>query len=276
MLRSILSSILEQEESTFFHYQKHFRDFQCRKHSEWPYHSLKSILSSFATLQSAKPLYLILDAIDESDEDERRSIIELLCQLCSQENSCSVKVFLASRPVLALKHRIQEDHFVITMQNENEHDISEFAIGFLEKEVMLRGKVLGQAVDYIIGNADGVFLWVGLIKTELLTLVACGCTHAQILQCLKDLPPDLEDFYGFMFARLESGNLRDIQLGRRLFQFVLFARRPLTVAELRHALAIQDSHNLSLEEFEQNLISGLARTIVSCGGNFLEIKGKFP
>ena len=276
MLRSILYSILDQDESAFFHFQHEFRDFQRRKHSGWPYQSLKIVLSSLSNHPSTKPLCLILDAMDESNEDDRRSVMELICKLCSEKNPCSIKVFLASRPVAEVKHRIQKHHLVITLQEENKHDISRFADHFLKNQLNLSGKILGEAADYITGNAQGVFVWVSLVKTELVALVETGCTNAEILACLKRLPTELEDFYAFMFKRLERGKVRDIQDGIRLFRFVLFARRPLTVVELRHAVAILDDRNTSYEEFQHNIISALARRIEHCGGNFLEIKGKFP
>jgi hypothetical protein len=274
MLQSILYSILKQDESAFFHFQKEFRGFLHRNHSEWPFESLKRVLSSFANHPPTKPLYLILDAMDESIEDNRRSIIQLLCNLCSEENPCSIKIFLASRPVPELKHHIQEHPLVITLQDVNKHDISRFAFYFLEKEIKLTGKILGEAADCIIRNADGVFVWVGLVKTELLKLVETGCTDAEILNCLKELPSDLVEFYTLMFARLEKGHQRDIRVGKKLFRFVIFARRPLTVIELRHALAILDDH-IPHEKFQQSIIRDTRRRIEYCGGNFLEIKGKF-
>ncbi|KAF8534859.1 hypothetical protein BDD12DRAFT_385029 [Trichophaea hybrida] len=271
MLRSILYSILRHDEAAFFHFQQEFRDYQLRNHSEWPYESLKKVLSSFAHHPPTKPLYLILDAMDESIEDDRRNIIQLLCQLCSEENPCRIKIFLASRPSAELQHRIQNNHFVITLQDENEHDITRFADDFLKNDLSLTGKILDEAAHYVTANAQGVFVWVGLVKIELVGLIETGCTNAEILACLKCLPTELEDFYAFMFDRLESGKDRDIKDGIRLFRLVLIACRPLTVVELRHALAILD-RSQSYEEFQNNIISAIERRIVHCGGNFLEIK----
>jgi len=79
-----------------------------------------------------------------------------------------------------------------------------------------------------------------------------------------------------MFNTLENGPLRDIRDGIRLFEFVLFALRPLTVEELRDALAVPDDHNSSYENFQQNKIGEIDRRIKHCGGDFLEIRGKPP
>ncbi|KAF8533696.1 hypothetical protein BDD12DRAFT_634825, partial [Trichophaea hybrida] len=105
-------------------------------------------------------------------------------------------------------------------------------------DLRLSGKILREAIHYIIENAQGVFIWVSLVRTELLSNVETACTDAEILHCLKRLPQELEQFYAFMLRRLDGGKQRDIRDGIRLFQLVLFAFRPLTVVELRDALAV--------------------------------------
>ncbi|KAF8543385.1 hypothetical protein BDD12DRAFT_802119 [Trichophaea hybrida] len=272
MLRSILHSILKKDESAFFHFQQEFRDYRHRSHSEWPYESLKKVLSSFANHPPENPLYLILDAMDESKEDDRRSVIELICQLCSDANPCNIKVFLASRPVPELAYRIGECHHVITMQDQNKDDIARFTDNFLKTDLQISGKVLRRkAWEYITGNAQGVFVWVSLVRIELLKRVERGRPDAEILKCLEDIPPDLENTYKDMFRRLEERQPEVIQDGIMVFRFVLFALRPLTVLELRDALATLDDCNLSYEDIEQD-IPAVKRRIEHCGGSFLEIK----
>jgi hypothetical protein len=214
--------------------------------------------------------------MDESMEDDRRSIIELICKLCSDENHSNIKIFLASRPVAELKHRIRERHHVIIMQDQNMGDISRFADDFLNSDLRLSGNILQDATDYITKNAQGVFIWVSLVKYELLTHVERGLPDAGILKCLKGLPKKLEDFYNFMFDRLERGHPQDIQDGIKLFRFVLVALRPLTVLEIREALAVPDENKTSYEDFQQNKTRAIVRRIEHCGGNFLEIKGSPP
>jgi len=276
MLRSILYSILEQDESTFFHFQIEFRNFRRRDFSEWPYDSLKNVLSSFADHPSTEPIYLILDAMDESEDGDRRDVIQLLCRLCAKENPCNIKAFLASRPLAELNHRIQESHHVIKMQDENTGDISRFADDFLTRDLKLTGKILNEAREYITKHAQGVFVWVKLVRSELAQYAETGYRDPEIFEVLKGLPQELEPFYQRMLNKLENGPLRDIRDGIRLFEFVLFALRPLTVEELRDALAVPDDRNSSYPKFQQNKISAIGRRIEHCGGGFLEIKGKPP
>jgi hypothetical protein len=276
MLRSLLHSILEQDESAFFHFQPQFRKVH-RNSSEWPFDSLKDILLSLADHPSTNPLYLIIDAMDESQDVERYDITALLCKICSAENSC-VKVFLASRPVAELKRQITECHHAITLQDENKDDIHEFANDFL-RDLRWTGPSIREATDYIIDNAKGVFVWVDLIRRELRTIESTGWSEEQILAHLKRLPKELGDFYELMLQRLENGSRQDIQDGITLFQFTLFALRPLTVAELQHALAIPADPDRpftpSHTEFKKSQSSSIERRILHCGGNFLEITGTF-
>ncbi|KAF8544981.1 hypothetical protein BDD12DRAFT_722697, partial [Trichophaea hybrida] len=270
MLRSILHSILEQDESTFFLFQKEFRKFRRANCSEWAYPSLKRILSSFANYPSTKPLYLILDAVDESEEEDRREIIEIIRKLCSEKNPCTIKAFLASRPVAELTHGTL--HHVIKMQDENKGDISRYAKDFLNTDLQMSEKI-HEATDYITENAQGVFVWVSLVKAELLRCVERGRPDAEILQCLKALPRDLKDMYTAMFHRLEGNKPEVIHDGIRLFRLLLFALRPLTVVELRDAL-MPDDDNPSHESRQE--IHAIKKRITHSGGNFLEIKGVSP
>ncbi|KAF8245704.1 hypothetical protein K440DRAFT_586825, partial [Wilcoxina mikolae CBS 423.85] len=273
MLRSILYHILEQDESIFFDLQREFREVHHGNISKWPYESLKNTLSSFANLPSTKPIYLILDAMDESEEGDRRDIIKLLCNLCSKENRCHIKVFLASRPVAELQRHIGKHHHLIKLQDENKDDISKFAGNFLSDDLMLTGSDLAKARDYINNNARGVFVWVALVKKELSTYFDTGYREEEILKYLTSLPKELQGFYKLMLDRLESGTNRDIQDGQKIFRWVLFGFRPLTVVELCHALAVPDERSLmvSYEEFRRREVRGMEKRIMHCGGNFLEI-----
>jgi len=52
------------------------------------------------------------------------------------------------------------------MQDVNKDDICRFADDFLDKDLKLKGKILRETRNYIAENAQGVFVWVALIKTN--------------------------------------------------------------------------------------------------------------
>ena len=77
-------------------------------------------------------LYLIVDAVDESDAGGRIDVIEFLHELCSAEGHCVVKVFFASRPVTGLSSYSRESH-KIKLQDANYSDILKFTTSFLDE-----------------------------------------------------------------------------------------------------------------------------------------------
>ncbi|KAF8538262.1 hypothetical protein BDD12DRAFT_649380, partial [Trichophaea hybrida] len=278
MLRSVLYSILKQDETFFIHFQSEFRKFRPTNDSKWPYTSLQQILSSLAYHPFTKHLYLVLDAMDESEETDRSKIIDLLCRLCAESQSCIIKVFLASRPVPQIKNRVKASCYVIRLQDENEKDISNFARSFLGPDLNLPPEIIRQATEYIVKKAQGVFVWVHLVKQKLLKYSETGCTEKRIFNYLKCLPTGLEEFYRTMLNELEERDEpEDFEDGLRMFRLVLFANRPLRLAELHHALAIPDDPNAEFspsdDSFEEDLIHGIDNRVIHCGGNFLEIKG---
>jgi hypothetical protein len=63
----------------------------------------KILLSLIKNHPVKERLYLIIDAVDESDDgEERYHVIELLRELCAARGSCIAKVFVASRPAVGL------------------------------------------------------------------------------------------------------------------------------------------------------------------------------
>ncbi|KAA8893235.1 hypothetical protein FN846DRAFT_229021 [Sphaerosporella brunnea] len=282
MLRTILYNILYQDECFFFHFQAKYRQYMKEAHYghvlEWPYRSLKEILRNIGRHPRAKRLYLIIDAVDEASETDRREVVQLLLDdLCSRTEIAPsgfvVKVFIASRPIGDLMHRMQESHHLITLQEETKQDIADLARSRLQsQELHFDGDILDQATTYIVEHAQGVFLWVHLVLEELLMCAQNGYTTKRIFDDLQSLPTELEDFYQFILKKLEKGKPDDITDGFRMFELVLFAYRPLKVMELRDALAVQElgQNKPSNQLFEQSRIKGMGKRLVHCCGNILE------
>jgi len=281
MFRSILYDILKHDETFFYHrFQTEYRgQRRCGVPFNWDYASLKTVLKSIQDHSAAKRLYLIIDAVDESEDNDRRDVLDLLFELCAGTKHYILKVFVASRPVGKLEVCRSKLYGFIRLQDETKLDISSFASSFLNR-ISLRHH-LAQAAEYIVKNAQGVFLWVKLVGKELLDCEEQGHSEKDILEFLKQLPTELRDFYTLMLERmtidksnLPNKDMLNIRDGVKMFRFALFARRPLTVDELRHALIIPDNlgTTFTLDDSVQEDILPSKQRIIYCGGNFLEIK----
>ncbi|KAF3065389.1 Ankyrin repeat domain-containing protein 50 [Trichoderma lentiforme] len=284
MLRCILYEILGQNEASFYHsFQSEYRRILKKqgigRPVEWNYESLKKILLSISDVPPAKRVYLIIDALDESDDVNRREILDLMLNLCSESKNCAIKIFLASRPigVLEKKHvsEFSDSKFLsIELQDHTKSDIAKFADSFLKK--LDFRNFLEEATDYIVKNAQGVFLWVQLVQKELQIYDDAGRCEKDVFDFLMSLPTELENFYKRMLDKM-GRNKTDIRDGIRMFQLVLFACRPLTTDELLHALGIPGELDAEFtiphNSFRSNIPS--KRRITHCGGNFLEIRPYF-
>jgi len=273
MLRCILYDIIKQDESFFYHAQLECRKYQSLLRAQnynfrELYISLQNILRSVGTHKRTKQLYIIIDAIDESTDEDRRQILQLMFELCTG-NVCIVKVFIASRPVIELENLITEaSHSLIRMQDVNKSDIQNFVGSFLAKDTRFPDNISSEISEYILEHCQGVFLWVHLVRVQLIGHYSEGWSRAGVFEFLKCLPKDLEEMY-----ELILGNLEERDIGKQMFEWVLFACRPPTVLELQHALAIQSSPDISEESLNSNIIHGIERRIINCGGNLLECKG---
>ncbi|KAL3487304.1 ankyrin repeat-containing domain protein [Aspergillus germanicus] len=277
MLRSILFDILAQDEFFFYHqFQINYRQYKALAARngvvpmDWPYELLKDTLASLQTYAHSSRYYLIIDAIDESDEDDRRDILNFLFDICANTKQCTVKAVVASRPVGQLEIRRSQFHGFIRLQDETQNDILNFARSFLRGLNLT--VLLDKAVTYIIDNAHGVFIWVQLVGNELVACAEEGSSEEEIFEFLESLPLELDAFYTLMLNKMMER--RKLEQTLEIFQFVLFARRPLTVSELLHALANPKDTNMTFEPSLERLRRRIPteQRLVHSGGNFLEIR----
>lgn len=276
LLLSVLYEILHQDEYFFYHQcQTEFRAHQrFELHFKWKYDSLKRVLKSLQDYQTYIRYYLIIDAVDESEEKDRREILGLLLELCSKMKHSVLKIFMASRPVAQLEARRDQFHNFIKLDDETRSDIYNYAQ--LQLYGLSSTDLLAQATAYILKNAQGVFLWVKLISEQLIAAYEEGYSEEEVFELLKRLPTELEDFYSLMLEKMRH-NKSSLLHAAKLFRLILFARRPLTIDEILHALGISDNVDSNPKfipsdaSFEKRLPSS-ERVILSSGGNFLEIK----
>lgn len=87
----------------------------------------------------------------------------------------------------------------------------------------------------------------------------------QILAVLDDLPQDLPQTFGRVLRRYAKRN--DIDVGRQIFRWATVAKRPLTLAELREALATEPLQEDWKAERQMNDM----KKAVACCGNLMFI-----
>ena len=192
-------------------------------------------VSALFKISLSKPLYWIVDALDESDSPQL--ILNLLSTLTSSE--IPLRVMFISRKTRSLSmafERLAETHSVGTISaDDTVQDLQVYVNKEMEYIRPMHGSpgFKEHVVEKILNMADGNFLWVHLVLKEILQ---CH-TQAAIENAMDELPADLEPLYHRMDASLAK-NLRpaDQALARAILIWATCARRTLTLQELAQAL----------------------------------------
>lgn len=102
------------------------------------------------------------------------------------------------------------------------------------------------------------FLWV----TFQIESICRENTDDSILRALEDLPKDLPATYRRILRRLRDSGSTDPHTGKRIFEIVSAARRPLNVEELREAISIEPG-NTTWDA--SKLVNDVIKSLDACG-----------
>ena len=284
MLRHLLHEILKKDESFFMHFQQEYRNLKDPEADQppkaWEYGKLKAVLRACLEHPQKRSFFLIIDAMDKSDDGDRADIVNFLREISSpaKPTGCAVKVLLASRPINEICHSSIPVIQRIRLQERNGSDIKEYTHQLVKKEVLssYSDDDRKEIMDYIVEHADGVFLWVHVVCCGLGEYCRRGAPRGTVLEFLKSLPKELEGYYECVLQGLKGDGdvARD---GTRILQFCLFSHRAVELLELRDALGIPGEITLpSLGStslpWEIDRPRDIRSWLTSCVGGFLEIK----
>ena len=88
--------------------------------------------------------------------------------------------------------------------------------------------------NQILAKSAGCFLWVKVVLRELESI----WTVEQFSTVLDEMPPEMEDMYKRTLDMM-SKNIREKRLAQAILIWVVLSTRPLSVAELQHALNLE-------------------------------------
>ena len=275
MLQYLLYEILDKDESFFMHFQQEYRNLSGPK--AWEYGKLKGVLRACLKHPLERSIFLVVDAMDESDDCEKEDIVRFLRDLSMPTNKgCIVKVFLASRPINEIHHVSIPVRQRIMLQEKSGGDIERYTRHLLKKpQFSLYGDDMKEKIrNYIIDHADGVFLWVRVVGDELESYCRNGARSDVVLKSLESLPKELECYYKSMLQGLGAGGGDDARDGIRILQFCLFSHRPIELPELRDALAIRGEIPLQPAplSWEDGKLEDIRPMLAQCTRSFVEVK----
>ncbi|KAJ7145199.1 hypothetical protein C8R43DRAFT_1197445 [Mycena crocata] len=177
-------------------------------------------------------VYIVIDALDETPDNNRQTLLDYLANL-----GPTVCLMLTSRHDVALQNinaeilEIRVPEVDIQTYVKEKINESRRLTSVLERNLELRDDIASK----VQSSADRMFL---LARLHVESFETCS-TISDIRDTLDNLSENLEAAYGKVMERIGAQSERDKKLADLILMWVSNAKRPLSVEELREALAVE-------------------------------------
>jgi hypothetical protein len=212
-------------------------------------------------LRWPKPMFWVVDGLDECNQEERGGFIQLLADLA--HSPLHVKMIILSRRAKDISHFISQLPFQVDeiCPEDNLADIMTYA------RRRLRGSTIGSQatlkesiLDKIEKSASGTFLWVQTALDQL----DQQDTVDGIIESLNSLPQEMNSYYLRILKSIPTNILPStLGLAHAIFEWITVAARPLHVQELQAPLNAEFGELLDINASIANHCGGLISTDAS-------------
>ena len=247
-LRSLLYQILDRVPNAVFNVVNSFQKWHDTiskpdEEYKWSLPELERFLmSSLQKILETCSIWLFVDALDEAGRDNAISTFSYFRSMLQKPLSADFRIRICFTcrhyPILDTG-----DASGICLESENEKDISIYVRDQLSVSLTLTAS---EIPNLITKRAKGVFLWVRFVVKRALILEGDRKGLKEIEKEINSIPADLGKLYSQL---VQSMNERPASL--KLFRWICFAIRPLTLDELRWAMIVDpDCQRQSLRDCE--------------------------
>ncbi|THX20504.1 hypothetical protein D6D17_00616 [Aureobasidium pullulans] len=256
ILRSIIRQLLDQDAILFKMNELSVKVLL--EHNPLNMARLEALLLS--VISNIGNTVVIIDGLDECSAKQMKLILRTLRNIQLHSPS-RLKLYLAGddRVTGLVKDYIQLDYTIQTQSAEASSDMEE-----LIRQLVLTKQENGdlkvgnihlyeQIVETLSKGAQGMILWVKLQLEE----VCLQKTDESIKETLTQLPKDLFETYNRLLSRIVGEGSKDLCI--KVFRWTAAVKRPLTLEELREAIAVQPTQSCFQPERMVNDIKAIPR-----------------
>ncbi|CAG8948022.1 unnamed protein product [Penicillium salamii] len=248
MLRSLLNQIFDRDATVRPQvreaYEQRVRLFgQGEGRWEWAQPILEELLASvILAAASRQNVSLFVDALDEAGAESAQQLATYFHRLIDRAKQKKVAV----RICISCRHYpiVESDQTVeIHIERHNHKDIAAYITDTLagaDVEENLSEETKETLTKQLIQQANGIFQWARLIVPAARRRISEAESFDEICRWLREVPADLEGVY--MCILNDVIEARNLEQSFLLFQWVCLAERPLSVIEMRYALAAKNAH----------------------------------
>ena len=175
------------------------------RHRPWKTSELRDICRKLTEQSIDLKFCFFVDGLDEY-EGEQRDVINILTDLAALPN---IKLCASSRPWNEFQKRFGPMQQQLVLEKHTEDDIALYVKERLGDDRYFASWAredprLKHLIETIIEKAQGVFLWVRLMVSDLLSGSANQDNISDLQQRLRYLPSDLETYYRCAFDNIDK------------------------------------------------------------------------
>ncbi|KAH8763535.1 hypothetical protein F5882DRAFT_20290, partial [Hyaloscypha sp. PMI_1271] len=285
MLRTISHQLISQSASARAVFRALYNEKKSFGHYglDWEWHDAElrqALKSALAVATKSHAISIFIDALDEASESSAESIVAYIYEVNEdlQGSASQTRICFSCRhyPIFSLNMG-----FEICMEEENNDDISACIDQELSKHIQAhkrqsREDDINFLQRQLSSSASGVFLWASLMVPIVAKDYNKGKSLKQVLEKLQRAPPDLGSIYEHILKTIIDAEDREDSL--HLMQWISLANRPLSLTELRFALALDDH---SIHDFQNSVQDSkdfvedderMEQLITSLSGGLIEVR----
>ena len=206
----------------------------------WKVKELQRMFKQYV-VRSTISITIFVDALDECESaSAARTLMDVLTNINHVDDSGQprLKFCISSRhyPNVGVAEPLQ-----IIVEKNNEVDIAQY----IETTLQSFRKDLGDNIPReIASRAEGMFLWAYLVLKRIVEAIENGELLTKLYDIIRDTPKKLEEV---LQELIDDIPIYEREQSNLLISWVLFAKRPLTLAELTHAWAFRTQYSTFLE-----------------------------
>ncbi|KAF4633554.1 hypothetical protein G7Y89_g4566 [Cudoniella acicularis] len=185
--------------------------------------------------------FIAIDGLDECGKEAQEDILFTTKRLASLDHSV-IKVYISSREDARISAAMGDHSRICLSEAMLACDINSYikhtvSTKIQARELAIRNPVLEKEIVSELSNkAHGMFLWVYFKLEEI-----CDASQSDegIRETLRNLPDGLTKTYGRILMKIEKKPPRSIRMAEKILKWVVSAKRPLLLAELKEAIAFE-------------------------------------
>lgn len=231
-------------------------------------------MKSFATTMAEKPLFLILDGLNELSRDEidqLSEILEALIMMSGSPSSLPIRILITSQFLPPIEKaqvkrvRLESRHNSDTIEVYIQSQLTDSIIQWFRNSDQ-------DPIEFFSKRHNGMFQWVATILKQLAVEEKTGLIADNgFVEILESRPEAIDKLYTGILIRTISQHFWEPwkrQWIKRILLWTVFAKRTLTLHELEEAISL--SFRVESNNSATTKIIDMERTLIKCGA-FLQV-----